>query len=79
MRAKLNHLLEHLGETLKNRSNPAQKARLFGLLFDKLPTYNDLVVGTKEKSIFPGVNPIFRPDAVESFNLAPGTGFEPAT
>ena len=79
MRQKLAHLLEHLGEAVKNQSNPAQKARLFGLLFDKLPTYADLKVGTTKGGIFSGVNPIFRPDAVEAFNLAPGTGFEPAT
>ncbi len=78
MRAKLNHLLEHFGRTLKNQSDPAQKARLFGLLFDKLPTYNDLVVGTRVGSAFPGVNPIFRPDSVEAFNLARETGFEPS-
>ena len=79
MRAKLAHLLEHFGQAMKNQSNPAHKARLFGLLFDKLPTYADLKVGTKKGGVFPGVNPIFRPDAVKAFNLAPGTGFEPAT
>lgn len=58
---------------------PRSLTLIFGLLFDKLPTYADLKFGTVSEGVFSGVNPIFRPDAVEAFNLAPGTGFEPAT
>ena len=39
-----------------------QKAKLFGLLFNKLPTYDKLLGGTPHKSIFTDINPIFIPN-----------------
>ncbi|MBN1262785.1 MAG: recombinase family protein, partial [Candidatus Pacebacteria bacterium] len=37
------YFMEHLGELLINEANPLQQQQLFGLIFEGLPTYNDLV------------------------------------
>lgn len=40
------HFLEHLDELILAGTNKIQNAAMFGLLFDELPTYDELVFGT---------------------------------
>jgi len=47
------HFVEHLEDLLIDEANSLQQQQLFGLVFEKLPTYNDLVSGT------PKLAPIF--------------------
>ena len=56
---RLKHIFEHFNKIAKNQMNPVKKARLFGLLFDQLPTYNDLDLRTDSIMTFTGVNPLF--------------------
>ena len=76
---KLKHLFEHLDTTARNQMDGIKKARLFGLLFDKLPTYAQLNLRTAGGPILTGVNPIFLPKFEPESCLAGETGFEPAT
>ena len=79
IRQKLKHMVEHMGETARQRMDGVKKARLFGLLFNQLPTYAQIAGGTASMPIFTGVNPIFLPKKEPLSRLAGETGFEPAT
>lgn len=70
IKAKLKHLVQHLGETVRQRMNSVQKAQLFGLFFNKLPTYAQLAGATPGASVFTGVNSIFLPKFKETLDLA---------
>ena len=59
IKAKLKHLIEHLDEIGKQQMCEVKKARLFGLFFDKLPTYDKLDYRTPLNSISQGLNPLF--------------------
>ena len=48
IRQKLKFLAKHFNQLLIHQSNPLEKARLFGLLFHKLSTYQDLLGGTAQ-------------------------------
>ena len=76
---RLKHLFEHLGETARQQMDSIQKARIFGLLFDKLPTYAQLNLRTADGLVFTDVNPIFLPKFESALYVAGETGFEPAT
>ena len=56
---RLRHVVKHLGEALRQQMDPVKKARLFGLLFDRSPTYADLAGQTPGSSILTDVNPLF--------------------
>ena len=58
---------------------PTKKAQLFGLFFDRLPTYADLKGGTASKSVFTGVNALFSPHSENLYQLGGHLGFEPRT
>ena len=53
------YFLEHLDYLLLKQIDPIKKANFFGVLFDKTPTYQDLVVGTTNLSEITGVNKLF--------------------
>ena len=57
--ARVRYFLEHLDLLLLKQQNPHKKAQLFGVLFDQLPTYDDLDYGTQKTPLFTGVNPVF--------------------
>ena len=59
MKARLKHVVEHLGLHFKNQAHPLKKAQLFGLLFDKKPTYEELEGGTPKSSLLQVLNPVF--------------------
>jgi hypothetical protein len=44
---------------LLQQIDPVKKADFFGVLFDEMPSYADLLSGTKEKGLVKGLNPLF--------------------
>ncbi len=38
--------LEHLGEIIKDEPDPLKKAGYFGVLFESIPTFTELTIGT---------------------------------
>ena len=53
------YILEHLSELLLDLCNPLRKAAFFGAIFNKVPTYTEIDLRTKEKSSLPEVNELF--------------------
>lgn len=58
---KVRHMVEHMEKMLSQQMEPTKEAKLFGLLFDRSPTYADLKGGTAKKPVFTGVNALFSP------------------
>ena len=58
---RLKHIFEHFDQAAKKLMCPAKKARLFGLIFDRPPTADDLDVRTAAGEVFAGVNLLFQP------------------
>ena len=54
------YLLKHLSEILLDLCNPLRRAAFFGAIFNEMPTYQDLLFETHEKSPLPGVNELFQ-------------------
>ncbi len=46
---RLKHLFEHFDKAVKNQMDPVKKAKLFGLLFNRAPTYSELDLRTAKK------------------------------
>ncbi len=59
LKVRVKYFLEHLDELLIKQIDPVKKAQLFGALFDKLPTYENLKSGTQKTPHITGVNPVF--------------------
>lgn len=57
---RVRYFLEHFDELLLKQIDPIKKAQLFGALFNKLPTYDNLKPGTPKNITFTGLNPLFR-------------------
>ena len=74
---KLKHVVKHLGEALQQQMNPVKKAQLFGLLFDRSPTYADLAGRTPDYSIFTDVNPLFLAKNYQNLSMVTPRGIEP--
>ncbi len=66
---KVRHMVEHMGQMLGQQIQPTKKAQLFGLFFDRLPTYADLKGGTAKKSVFTGVNALFSPRSENLYQM----------
>ena len=56
---RVRYFLEHLDELLLQQIDPIKKAKLFGVIFDQAPTYDDLQLGTPKTPLFTGVNQVF--------------------
>jgi site-specific DNA recombinase len=54
--ARAKYLVEHFDELLKKQIDPVKKAQFFGALFDKLPTYEELIGGTLKTPLFTGAS-----------------------
>lgn len=54
------YLTEHLADLLLHLRNPIRKAAFFGAIFNKVPSYEDLVGGTQKTAQIPGVNELFQ-------------------
>jgi site-specific DNA recombinase len=78
--AIVTYFLEHLDYLLLQQKDPIIKAKLFGLLFKKLPTYEDLISGTPEFTPVIELNQLFRQHKMALSSLMVGDeGFEPPT
>ena len=75
--ARVRYFLENLDLLLLKQPNPHKKAQLFGVLFDRLPTYADLDYGTQKTLLFTGVNPIFALASLEKSQMVTSRGIEP--
>ena len=67
--ARVRFFLENLDSLLLKQQDPRKKAKLFGLLFNQLPTYDDLDYGTPKTPLFTGVNSVFRLASLEKSHL----------
>jgi site-specific DNA recombinase len=77
MKAYVRYFLEHVDELLLNYGNPVLQAKYFGVIFNDAPTYEDIVSGTPDCSVLPGVNKIFKAKKSLSGLMAGDEGFEP--
>ena len=77
IRRKLKFMVEHFDQLLLHQSNSTEKARLFGLLFKKLPTYENLVGGTAQNDEPPQLNPVFQAISDTRYALVRKRGLEP--
>lgn len=75
--ARVRYFMEHLDLLLLKQSDPHKKAQLFGVLFDELPTYDDLDYGTQKTPLFAGVNSVFRLASLEKSLMVIPRGIEP--
>ncbi len=50
--ANIGYFLEHLENLVMDSPNPAKRGEYFGLIFDKVPTYQDLISGTPKLAPF---------------------------
>lgn len=69
------YFMEHLGDLLIDKANSDQQRQLFGLLFEELPNYDDLVSGT------PKLAPLFKLNSkslTSKKQLVDPEGFEPS-
>lgn len=67
--ARVRFFLESLDLLLLKQKDPHKKAQLFGVLFDQLPTYDDLGDGTPKTPLFTGVNSVFRLISLSESNM----------
>ena len=51
---------ENIGQVINQQSSDTKKAQLFGVVFKKLPTYNDLAFRNQKSPHITGVNPVFQ-------------------
>ncbi len=72
------YFLEHLDYLLLKQIDPIKKANFFSVLFDKPPTYQQLVSGTQKPLQLTGVNELFRLLKTPNENMVTPAGFEPA-
>jgi site-specific DNA recombinase len=60
MKAYVRYYLENLDKLLLHHSNPVLQAKYFGVIFNKAPTYADIVSGTPDPSKLTEVNEVFK-------------------
>ncbi len=77
MKAIVRHFLEHLDELLLHHCNPVLQAKYFGVIFNRAPTYDEVVSGTPDISKITGVNEVFQTKNIVSRPMAGAEGFEP--
>ena len=77
IRQKLKVMAEHFDKLLLYQSNPIEKARLFGLLFKKLPSYVDLQSGTPQNQNSSLLTPVFEAISSNVSSLVTLRGIEP--
>ncbi len=73
----IRYFLEHLEYLLLQQMNPVAKAGYFGLIFDKAPTYREIISGTEDITKISGVNELFLALNDDSGHMAGDEGFEP--
>ena len=75
--ARVKYFTEHLDELIIQQIDPIKKAQLFGVLFDQIPTVEDITYGTPKTPLFRGVNGIFALANMDKGSLVVPRGFEP--
>ena len=68
---------ENIGQVINQQSNDTKKAQLFGVIFKKLPTYNDLAFRNQKSPHITGVNPVFQALLGDNFPMVTSRGIEP--
>ena len=71
------YFMEHLKDLLIDHCNPVMRAKYFGVIFDEVPTYQEIKDGTQNIEKIPGVNEIFRLINPEIVSLVRERGLEP--
>ena len=71
------YFLEHLEYLLLQQIDTVSRANYFGVLFDKLPTYQEIISGTQDLSKITGVNEVFMVANGSLGHVVQGVGFEP--
>ena len=61
------YFLEHLDYLLLQQIDPVKRANFFGVLFDKAPTYQEIISGTQDINKISGINELF---TVKKTNLS---------
>ncbi len=76
---KVKYFLEHLDELLLYQINPLAKAAYFGVIWDKAPTYQEILSGTQDLSLCEGLNEVFKLKNMENDSMVGHQGLEPWT
>jgi site-specific DNA recombinase len=71
------YFLEHLDYLLLQQIDPVARANFFGVLFDKLPTYKEIVSGTQNLAELTGLNELFKLKNVNNSLMVTPRGVEP--
>ena len=78
--ALVKYFLEHLDYLLLQQRDPVIRAKFFGLLFNRLPNYEDLISGTPDFAPVIELNQLFQQRKLIPSRLMVGAeGFEPPT
>lgn len=76
-KAYVSYFLAHLEDLLLHHCNPVLQAKYFGVIFNKPPTYDEIISGTPDCTKITGVNEVFKPKTFDSGLMAGDEGFEP--
>lgn len=77
--SRVKYFLEHLDFLLSEQQNPLSRAAFFGVLFDKAPTYAEILSGTQNFGSGIALNEAFALKNFTNDNLVGGAGIEPAS
>lgn len=77
MMVKVKYFLEHLHELMIQQIDPIKRAQVFGLLFTKLPSYEEIKTGTENPSKITGVSELFKLADPSLPGLVAPTGLSP--
>lgn len=75
--ARARHFVENLDELINKQIDPIKKARLFKVIFDRMPTSEDLESRNTKTPLFTGVNPFFQLLKDEKSLMVTLPGIEP--
>ena len=75
--ARVRKFSENIGQVINQQSSDTKKAQLFGVIFRKLPTYNDLAFRNQKSPHITGVNPVFQALLGDNFPMVISRGIEP--
>ena len=75
--ARVRKFSENIGQVINQQSSDSKKAQLFGVIFRKLPTYNDLAFRNQKSPHITGVNPVFQALLGDNFPMVISRGIEP--
>lgn len=73
----LEYFLEHLDLILLQQIDTVNRANYFGAIFDKLPTYTEILFGTRNLDKLTGINEVFTLPKLSKSHMVQGVGFEP--